>query len=102
MQDEASIHSAKEVQLWLRQYRIKTLAWPPSSPNLNPDEYMWKGYKARIRRYPRLITSTDRLFEVARKEWIDLGDQNKHLKWISTMRERCQAVIDNRGFATRF
>ena len=102
MQDGASIHGAKEVKLWLRQHGIETLNWPPSNPNLNPDEYIWKGCKARIRRYPRLITSTGPLFEVARKEWIELGNQGKHLKWIGSMRERCQAVIDNRGFSTRF
>ena len=74
MQDGASIHSAKEVQLWLRQYKIETITWPPSSPDLNPDEYMWKGCKSRIRRYPRLITNTDTLFDCAREEWIRLGD----------------------------
>ena len=102
MQDGASIHSAKEVQLWLRQAGIETLIWPPSSPDLNPDEYMWKGCKSRIRRYPRLITSTEPLFDAAKEEWIRLGDQGKHLKWISTMRERCQTVINNRGFSTKF
>ena len=102
MQDGASIYGAKEVQLWLQQHRIETLTWLPSSPDLNPDEYMWKGCKARIRRYPRLITSTEPLFEVVRKEWIRLGDQGKHLKWAKSMRERCQAVIDNNGFSTRF
>ena len=102
IQDGASIHGAKEVQLWLRQNRIKTMIWPPSSPDLNPDEYMWKGCKARIRRYPRMITNTEYLFQAAKEEWYRLGDEGKHLKWISTMRERCKAVIENRGFSTRF
>ena len=102
MQDGASIHGAKEVQLWLRQNAIETMIWPPSSPDLNPDEYMWKGCKARIRRYPKLITNIESLFKAVRKEWIHLGNQKKHLKWISSMRERCEAIIKNRGFSTKF
>ena len=40
MQDNASIYDSKEARLWLRQNQIEVVTWPPSSPDLNPIEYM--------------------------------------------------------------
>ena len=55
MQDNTSIHGSKESHIWLRQHQIETMEWPPSSPDLNPDEWMWKGCKQMIKRYPTLL-----------------------------------------------
>ncbi len=34
------------------------LMWPPSSPDLNPDEYIWKGIKQKIRVYDKIILTS--------------------------------------------
>lgn len=47
MQDGASIHSSAEAGLWLRSHRIEVMEWPPSSPDLNPTENMWRGVKGK-------------------------------------------------------
>ena len=102
MQDNASIHGSKESRLWLRQHQIEIMKWPPSSPDLNPDEWMWKDCKQKIKRYPKMITNAKDMFAAATKEWEALVDGGHHLKYVKTMQERCRAVIKNRGFSTKF
>ena len=40
-QDNASIHTAKYTQDWLKKYELKTMDWPALSPDLNPMENLW-------------------------------------------------------------
>jgi hypothetical protein len=41
MQDDASIHTAGVVAIWLRDHFIPLLVnWPPDSPDLNPIEHL--------------------------------------------------------------
>ncbi len=69
MQDGASIHSSAEVRLWLCSNRIEVMEWPPTSPDLNPTENIWKGSKGKIRQYPRLNTNEKDMFEAVSREW---------------------------------
>ncbi len=72
IQDGASIHSSAEVRLWLRSHRIEVMEWPPTSPDLNPTENMW--------RYPRLITNEKDMFEAASREWEGLLERKNHVQ----------------------
>ena len=56
MQDNASIHTAGVVAIWLRDHFIpQLLNWPPYSPNLNPIKHLWARLKEMIyERYPEL------------------------------------------------
>ena len=102
MQDNAPIHNSAEVRLWLRTNKIEVMVWPPSSPDLNPDEYFWNGMKQKIRAYPKLIFTSGRMFEAAHKEWLALGDRCAQLKWMCSMQDRCRAVIKARGGSTKY
>ncbi len=42
------------------------------------------------------------MFEAALREWEGLLERKKHVQWITTMKDRCKAVIQNRGFATGY
>jgi len=102
MQDGARIYSSKETLSWLREHNIEILVWPLSSPDLNPDEYMWRGMKQKIRSYRRMITTKKDIWPAAKKEWLQLVDESAYVKWVESMPQRCKDVIKNRGFSTKW
>jgi glycerol-3-phosphate cytidylyltransferase-like family protein len=99
MQDNVFIHESKEIKLWLRQHQIEILKWLSA---MNLTKWMWKDCKFKIRRYLRLITNEKKMFEVAYDEWDRLISKKKHVRWINTMKKRCQIVIKNRRFFTKY
>lgn len=40
MADNAPIHTARISKRWLKDHRVKTIDWPPYSPDLNPIEHL--------------------------------------------------------------
>ena len=102
MEDNAAIHTSTEARLWRCTHKMDMLVWPPSSPDLNPDENMWRAMKQRIKRYPQVITKQEDLWQAATKEWDRLVADEYHIKCIETLPERMKEVIKNRGFATRW
>jgi transposase len=67
------------------------MVWPPNSPDLNPIDNVWRLLKHRVgRRFP---TTDETVRQIAREKWDNL--QPSHFqKYIDTMEERVQAVID--------
>lgn len=102
MEDNAAIHKSKEAELWKRQAGLKTIEWPPCSPDLNPDEYMWKYMKQHINGYKQVITKQEEIWEAADFEWDENLRSQRYLKYIESMPARIRAVIRNRGFGTAY
>ena len=48
MQDNAPVHRAFSVQIWLACKEIRVMEWPPYSPDLNPIEHVWRKLKANL------------------------------------------------------
>ena len=102
MEDGASIHTSKEATAWRQSAGITQLEWPPSSPDLNPDENMWGAMKQRIKHGPVLYTKQADMFMAAEREWNRLLEEGHHQKWVEEMKKRLEEVIARKGYATSF
>jgi transposase len=64
--DRARYHTSKETAAWLKEHedRIEMFFLPPYSPDLNPDEWVWKNVK-HDSIYRVIPQHPDHLFEIA-------------------------------------
>lgn len=55
MRDNAPIHGARIIKLWLTDMAFNVMEWPPYSPDLNPIEYSWFPLKEKVHKlHPHL------------------------------------------------
>lgn len=111
-QDNASTHTCRLVQDWLRNWAaengVELVDWPAYSPDLNPIENLWKLIKEDItKRHPELAGMTSnnqakqRLCEAAIESWEQLEDDLLN-KLIDSMPRRIAAVVSARGWYTKY
>ena len=105
-QDNASIHTAKEVLQWLENEGIPLFGWPPISPDLNPIEKIWAILKQRIiEKYPHLLDlgqsqeALDALAKAIVDEWNAIP-QERIDRTIRSVDYAINAVIAAKGWYT--
>lgn len=108
MHDGASTHTAHIVRDLLQEMRIKIMIWPPYSPDLNPIENLWAIMKREIYKlHPELEfmnnsqDTLEALIEAAKEAWQAI-DQIILYNLSSTMSHRVQAVIEAKGWYTKY
>lgn len=92
-------HTAKIVKQWFRENNMSVLTWPGQSPDLNPIENLWEIVKTKVRQ--KNITNRDQLFQEIQSVWNSIDD-DVISKLIASMPKRCQQVIDNKGYWTKY
>lgn len=101
MEDGAPAHTAKQTGWFRRWYKIPSLPWPPSSPDLNPIEAIWGRIKKRLNmRMPR-PRGSQQLIAAVLEEW-NLITQEEIMDLIDSMPMRVQAVIIANGGHTQY
>jgi len=101
MEDGSRIHEG-----FARRYRLQMdwellRPWPPSSPDFNLIEKVWRHIKLRItQRYP-FPTSLEGLRQAIQEEW-DAIDPMDFMGPLEKWRDIMRACIDQKGLATRF
>lgn len=98
-QDNDPKHKSKTVQDWFLQHRIKLMDWPSQSPDLNIIEPMWE-VLARHVQGKRARNSKEK-FDQLLEAWASIPDETIQ-SLIESMPRRCQAVIDAKGYATKY
>lgn len=108
MQDGAGIHRGSIVKEALAQMGIKLMIWPPFSPDLNPIENLWALLKGEIYRIhpelehaPDTVATLAALIQAAKEAWerIHIGIL---YRLATTMEDRVQAVIEAKGWYTKY
>jgi hypothetical protein len=100
-QDNAPCHKASTVQQFLMNNDIRTLDWPPYSPDLNCIENLWACLKRKVHSSP--IANKQQLIEVATNIWENDDDiRDCCLSLIQSMPQRVQKCIASRGGYTHY
>jgi hypothetical protein len=98
-QDNDPKHKAKLTTEFLETSGIDTLPWPPQSPDLNPIENLWSILDDMVK--DRRPSNEAQLFEVLQNAWNNVNDHVLH-SLVASMPRRCQAIIANNGYATKY
>jgi len=109
MQDNAPIHKAKKTMKWFEDRGILLLEWPPYSPDLNPIEHIWYELKKLVYEVNPDIDSLSGSEEMVREElgkalkeaWDRIPQKHFDALWQS-MEDRCKAVVEAKGWQTKY
>ena len=72
-QDNAPAHTAKVVKEYFALKDIKSLDWPPQSPDLNPIENLWAIIKHKLYENITFPKNRNELIERVQKIWGELS-----------------------------
>lgn len=90
------------MQRWKAARGIRLLDnWPPSSPDFNPIEKVWRVLKQRIKHRPNVITTKAGLKQAIQEEW-DRLDPSEWDKYINQMHARMVEGRKRGGLATSY
>jgi transposase len=101
VEDGAPPHWGKAAKLAREKLGIHQLSHPPSSPDLNPIEAIWRLLKSRVYSIPGSRQSLTHLWATAQAVWdsITIEEINKHT---GQMKARVVAVAAAKGLQTKF
>mmetsp|Transcript_5283 Transcript_5283/g.8721 ORF Transcript_5283/g.8721 Transcript_5283/m.8721 type:complete len:98 (-) Transcript_5283:86-379(-) len=92
-------HTARVVKQWWADQQLPRMDWPSQSPDLNPIENLWACLDRAAK--DRQPSNDEELYTTLRQAWNNLSP-NLLASLVDSMPRRCQAVIDARGYATKY
>ena len=99
LQDNDPKHTSGVVTKWLHEHGVSTIDFPPYSPDLNPIENLW-GVMARAVEQHACDTMEE-LQDVVAAEW-DKVNADYMCTLVHSMPQRCEAVIEAKGWHTKY
>ncbi len=92
-------HTAKATKEFLKEKKWTVMQWPSQSPDLNPIEHAFHLLKTKLK--GKCPKNKQELKTVAVEAWQSIT-RNETQRLVMSMRSRLQAVIDCKGFATKY
>jgi len=90
-------HTCKKTKKYFKDHKVSVIPWPSQSPDLNPIENLWRDLKIAV--FKHKVRNQKELWEIIQREWILI---ERCRKLVESMPRRCEAVIKNRGHATKY
>ena len=100
-QDNASVHTAKRTRQWMKDNNVDVMPWPSQSPDINPIENLWRIVDVSVRKNYKNFDNDDALTDAVMTEWKNVPITTVH-HLIESMPRRLQAVIDAKGWHTKY
>ncbi len=104
LHDNAPTFKADKVQKWLFNNGITCMEFPPYSPDLNPIENLWSWLSARLDRLD--VDTFEKLQDKLADQWEAMRKDEEAIQMmqslVASMPRRCQAVIDAKGWHTKY
>jgi hypothetical protein len=100
-QDGASPHRSPLTQKWLLDHHIPIFPHPPSSPDVNPIENVWRDLKRAVRALPRQPTTRKQLADAAKQAWDNIPI-DKINRYIDRMPAIMADLVEARGGHTKY
>ena len=98
-QDNDPKHTSGAAYEFLDSRGIDYLDWPACSPDLNPIENLWAILKRRMSH--RKCRNEDELWECVQEAWYDIPVEEVR-SLIDSMQRRCRAVIEKKGYPSKY
>ena len=100
--DNAPVHTAKNVKKWMSEKKIILLEdWPSQSPDLNPIEHLWDELGQRLKNRLEHPKNLGELEIFLKQEWEQIPHE-KYLKLVDSIPQRIEECIANNGWPTRY
>lgn len=98
-QDNDPKHTAKKTTAFFKSNRIKTLEWPPQSPDLNPIENLWSYLDNKVDKAS--VSNKNVYFEALEAAWENI-DSGYLQNLVESMPRRLEAVLKAKGGHTKY
>ena len=89
------------VKEWLMERRIRSLAWPAQSPDLNAIEHVWNILKSKVQRRRPLPQNLEQLKDAIYEEWSSIDPLILRKLGLS-ISSRIKSVIRCKKYHTKY
>lgn len=100
MEDNAPGHRGFSVGCRIKN-NVRTILWPPNSPDMNPEETLWNDMKMDLGRTIPRPTRPEDLASFAIGQWAAITEARME-SLLRHMPQRVQALIDAKGGFTEY
>jgi hypothetical protein len=98
MEDGSKVHLG-HARLPRLQHGVRGFNWPPSSPDLNPIEKVWRWMKEELKKLPFVPTFKEELIREIQRIW-DRVNPRDFRRYTERLICKLEDVIDVKGLAT--